>query len=370
MDLKSLFRKRESLISIDIGSTGIKMVELDTSGVRPKLVNVGFSPIVGEIFSNNAITKPDKISEQITSLLEANSVADKRVCTAVPGPSVFTKKIKMPKLDLGELATNIQFEAGNFIPHNIDAVKLDYHIIGESGKNQLDVLVVAVKNEILDSLIECFSYAGLEVAVADVDCFAIQNMFELGYPEMTSKAVALINIGARYSSINICKNGQSLFTGDVPVGGKLFTDAIVEVMGVTADQAEGLKRKKKPANGANAAQNDAIAGAVQDILDRNIEYVAAELNRQLSFFWNASGAEEQIDSIMLTGGGSLVPGLAEELSEKTGINCTLMDPLRGVEKSSSFDAAYLAEIGPVMSVAIGMGIRQPGDKIIPEYDED
>lgn len=369
MSLKSLLRRSESLISIDIGSTAIKMLELDTSGPRPKLVNIGVSPVAGEIFANNTITKGEKIAEQISALLEANSVGDKRVCTAVPGPAVFTKKIKMPKLDAAELATTVQFEAGNFIPHNIDAVRLDYHVIGEAGKNQLDVLVVAVKNEILDSFLETFSYAGLEVAVADVDCFALQNMFELGYPEMATKTVALVNIGARYSSINICKNGQSLFTGDVAVGGKLFTDAIVEVMGVPVDQAEALKRKQKPA-GSSTAQNDAIAGAVQDILDRNIEYVASELNRQLSFFWNASGAEEQIDSIMLTGGGSLIPGLADELSEKTGINTQLIDPLRGIEKGEGFDAAYLQEIAPTMSVAVGMGIRQPGDKITPEYDED
>ncbi|MBN8550144.1 MAG: type IV pilus assembly protein PilM [Deltaproteobacteria bacterium] len=369
MDFKALLRRSESLISIDIGSSAVKMLELDTSGDRPKLLNIGIAPIVGEIFSNNTITKGEKIAEQITALLEANSVGDKRVCTAIPGPSVFTKKIKMAKMDPAELASNVQFEAGNFIPHNIEAVHLDYHVIGEAGKNQLDVLVVAVKNEILDSFLECFSYAGLEVAVADVDCFAVQNMFELGYPELTSKTVALVNIGARYASINICKNGQSLFTGDVPVGGKLFTDAIIEVMGVPADQAEALKRKKKTA-GSSTAQNDAIAGAVQDILDRNIEYVASELNRQLSFFWNASGAEEQIDSIMLTGGGSLMAGLADELSEKTGISCSILDPLRGIEKGDGFDAAYLQEIAPLMSVAVGMGIRQPGDKITPEYDED
>lgn len=370
MDLKSLFRRSESLISIDIGSTAVKMLELDTSGDRPKLVNLGVSPVGYEIFSNNAITKGEKVAEQISALLEANSVADKRVCTAVPGPAVFTKKIKMPKLDPVELANSVQFEAGNFIPHNIDAVKLDYHIIGEAGRNQLDVLVIAVKNEILDSFLECFSYAGLEVAVADVDSFALQNMFELCYPEMVAKTVALVNVGARYSSINICKNGQSLFTGDVAVGGKLFTDAIAEVMGVPADQAEALKCKNAPATGGSAAQNDAMAGAVQDVIDRNIEYMASELNRQLSFFWNASASEDQIDSIMLSGGGSLVKGLAEELSERTGIQCATMDPLRGIEVGDSFDPAFLQEVGPMLSIAVGLGIRQPGDKIIPDYDED
>ncbi|MBX7143747.1 MAG: pilus assembly protein PilM [Oligoflexia bacterium] len=369
MGFKDFFKKQESLIAIDIGASSIKLLELDISGARPKLLNIGSASLSGDIFSNNVITKTDKVSEQITALLEANSVADKRVITAVPGPAVFTKKIKMPKVDLVELAGNIQLEAGNFIPHNLEAVRLDYHIIGESGKSQLDVLVAAVKDEILDSFMECFSLAGLEVAVVDVDFFAMQNMFELGYPDLVSKTVALVNMGTRYSSINICKGGDSLFTGDVAVGGKLFTDGIVEVMGVSADEAEALKRKGTTSGSGSKAADDAMAGAIQDVIDRNIEYAAGELNRQLSFFWNASGADEAIDSILLSGGGSLVPGLVSELSEKTGIRCEALNPLKGVEIGDGFDSAYIQELSPFMSVAVGMGIRSPGDKIIPEYEE-
>jgi type IV pilus assembly protein PilM len=366
----SIFKKREPLVAVDIGASGIKLVELDIAGDKPRLLNIGVAALSGEVFSNNTIVKPEKIAEQITALLEANSIGDKRVITAVPGPAVFTKKIKMAKMDAAELASNVMLEAGNFIPHNIDNVKIDYHVIGESGRSQLDVLVVAVKDEILDSFLSCFSLAGLEVAIVDVDHFAIQNMFEMSHPELVAKTVALVNMGARYSSINICKAGHSLFTGDVAVGGKVFTDAIVETMGVSAEQAENLKRKGGSAVSGSKAASDAMADAVQEVIDRNIEYAAGELNRQLSFFWNASGADESIDSILLSGGGCLVPGLVEELSEKTGIPCQLVDPLSGIDTGDSFDAAYLKEIGPLMSVAIGMGIRSPGDKVVPEFDED
>jgi type IV pilus assembly protein PilM len=366
----SLFKKREALLAIDIGAAGIKLVELDINGDTPKLLNIGHAIVAGDIFSNNTITKTEKIAEQITALLEGNSIADKRVITAVPGPAVFTKRIKMARMDATELASNITLEAGNFIPHNIDAVKLDYHVIGQSGKSQIDVLVAAVKDEILESFASCFSMAGLEVAIVDVDHFAIQNMFELNYPELLNKTVALVNMGARYSSINICRGGDSLFTGDVAVGGKLFTDAIVETMGVPFEQAENLKRKGGSAVSGSKAANDAMADAVQDVIDRNIEYVAGELNRQLSFFWNASGADESIETILLSGGGCLIPGLLEELSEKTGIPCQLADPLRAIDKGDNFDAAYLKELAPLLSVAVGMGIRSPGDKEIPEFDED
>jgi type IV pilus assembly protein PilM len=359
MNLKKLFQKNESLVSIDIGASSVKLIELDLSGSKPRLINVAVSPMGMDIFANNAISKPDKVSEKIAAMLESNSINDKRAATAMPGPSVFTKKIKMPKLGMAELSNSVQFEAGNFIPHNVDAVKLDFHVLGEAGKNQLDVLVVAVKNEIIDSFVNTLALAGLETAVVDVDYFAMQNVFELGYPELIPSTVALVNIGTRYSSINICRNGESLFTGNIALGGKQFSDAIAEGLGVQPAEAEELKR--------NRHSNKTLQDAVQDIMDRNIEYVAGEFNRQLSFFWNASGADEGIDKIIITGGGSLVPGLMEELAEKVGIECMALDPFKGIECGSNIDQAFLKEISAAMSVCVGMGLRQPGDKEVPDY---
>jgi len=355
---KSLFKKSESLISVDIGGAGVKLMELDISGARPKLLNIAYAPLPADIFSTNAISKTEKVAEVITSLLESNSIGDKRAVTAMPGPSVFTKKIKTQKMDSTELASNIRFEAGNFIPHNIDAVRLDYHVLGESGKSQIDVLVVAIKNEIIDSYMAALSLAGLETAVVDVDHFAVQNMFEMGYPEDTPKTIALINMGSRYSSINICRAGSSLFTGDIPLGGKLFTDALVNDLGLSAEEAELVKRGK-PSKKGDPAQ-------IKEIVDKNIEYVASEFNRQLSFFWNASGADDGIDKIVLCGGGGLVKGLLEELNEKTGIECSYADPLRGITVPDNFDANFLKEISPLMSVCAGMAIRQPGDRVVLE----
>lgn len=360
MSWKDLFKKKESLISIDIGSSAVKLLELDLTENTPTVVNVGVAPLSGEIFANNIISKSEKVAEHISSLLEANSIADKRVCVALPGPSVFTKKIKMPKMSLNELHSNIYFEAGNFIPHNIEAVRLDYHILGESGKNQLDVLVVAVKNEIIDSFTNTLSLAGLEAAVVDVDYFALQNMFELCYPELFEKTVALINVGARYSSINICRKGESLFTGDIAVGGKLFTEAVAEVAGVSPEEAEKIKRTGDPSTPEIETINDAI--------DKKVEYVASEFNRQLSFFWNASGSDEGIDSIMLTGGGSLISRLSEDLAEKTGLECAMLDSFKGLQAAEGIDPEYLKQLSPIMSINVGMGIRQPGDKVIPNLD--
>jgi len=364
--LDFLLKKKESLIGLDIGATGIKLIELDLSASKPKIINLAFSPFSADVFSGNSIEKTESVAEQVTQLLESHAISDKRVVTSVPGPSVFTKRIKMPKVPPNELKSNIFFEAGNFIPHNIDAVKLDFHVIGESGKNQLDVLVVAVKNEIIDSFTDCLALAGLETAVVDVDGFALQNAFEFSHPELLDQTVALVNVGARYTTINICKGGESLFTGDISMGGKLFTDAIAEVLSIPANEAEEIKKKLGGAKTQASSVQSILDDSVQDIVERNIEYMSSEFNRQLSFFWNASGADEGIAAIALTGGGSRIPGLLEELKEKSGIECMRLEPFRNLDRSEEIDEKLIEDLAPCMSICMGLGLRQAGDKVLPD----
>lgn len=356
MVFAKIFKKMESLMALDLGSTAIKLIELDLEAEKPKILNVACASTSVEAISNNIVTKPQPISDQITEILEANGIGDRRVVTAVPAPSVFTKRIKMPKVTASELRSAVQMEAGNFIPHNIDAVRLDFHVIGEADRNQLDVLVAAVKNEVIDSFLDCIALSGLETAIVDVDYFALQNVFELNHPDLMSQTVALVNMGARYSSINICREGQALFCGDISVGGKLLTEALKEGLGIQYADAEKIKR---------TAGSPGLDEATREIIDRHVEYAASEFNRQLSFFWNASGADGGIDRILLSGGGSLLPGLGSELAERTGIEVGKLSVFKALDGGENVDREYLKEIEAQMAIAVGMAIRTPGDKEIP-----
>jgi len=115
MSFLSLLRKKEPLLSLDIGTSGIKLIELDLSPAKPRLVNIAMAPLAADVFSNNAISKTDVVAQQLSSILEANSITPKRVAIALPGPSVFTKVIKTQQMDISEVASYIQLEAGSFI---------------------------------------------------------------------------------------------------------------------------------------------------------------------------------------------------------------------------------------------------------------
>jgi type IV pilus assembly protein PilM len=354
--LKSLFKTTDSevLVSIDIGTSAIKVMELDVSDETPKLISAASTPTPSGSIANNTITRPDQIAAAIRSLLDANEIKSQEAVICLPGPTAFVKKVTLAATRLDDLADNIAYEAGNFIPHKIDAVHMDYQVLRRMPNGSLEVLLVAVKNEIINSYLDSVIQAGLEPAIADVDYFALENAFELNYPEEREKTIALVNIGSRYSSVNIMQNGASLFTGDVSVGGRLYTDALCETLSMEPKVAEKTKMGDIPA--------EYDANLIAETLERTTEHIAAELHRQLGFFWNASATDKSIDAVYISGGGSLAPGLLEELSAKTGITCKPLESFKVIDTSSGFDEDFLREIGPQMAVSVGLSSRRNGDK--------
>ena len=352
----SLFNKNDTqpYISVDIGTSAIKVMSLDVSGAKPKLLSAGSAPTPANCITNNAISRPDQVGAAIRSVIEANEIAGTRATIALPGPSVFTKKITLARQSLKDLDANIRFEASNYIPHSIDAVHLDYQVLNSAGTSTMDVLLVAVKNEIIRSYIAALEAAGLEPAIADVDYFALENMFALNYPEELNKVIAMVNVGARYSGVCILQDGRSLFSGDVGVGGRLYTDALCETLGMQPAEAEQAKM------GASIDGYD--ASLVNETIDRTTEHIAGELHRQLGFFWNAAATDRGIEAIYLAGGSAQAQGLIEELGARTGMVCNLLEPLRAVDWTANFDSEYIDEIQLSMGVSVGLALRRRGDK--------
>lgn len=346
--------KNEPYVSVDIGTSAIKVMCVDTASPKPKLLGAGVGTTPAGAINNNTVVKTEQVGNAIRSLVAANGITATKAAFVIPGTCAFTKKITIGYQALKDLRQNIAFEAGNYIPHSVDAVHLDFQVLRANGKSTMDVLLVAVKNEIVLSYFNAVEAAGLQPVIADVDHFALENMFELNYPEEKKRTVALVNIGARYSSVNIMQNGESIFSGDVSVGGRLYTDSLCESLGMQPQQAETAKSGAK----VDGFDDHLVAEA----RDRTTEHMAAELHRQLGFFWNAAGTDQPIESIYVCGGSAQVPGLLEELSARTGLNCNLVKTLRNLDWSENFDEEFIGEVGLSMGVSVGLALRRVGDK--------
>jgi type IV pilus assembly protein PilM len=300
------------------------------------------------------VAEPERVADAIRTLIAAKGVRARKAVTAVPGPAVMIKRVALPAQSRQDIENTILFEAGNFIPEDLENVNLDYQIIGESSEsNQIEVLLVAAKKDIVNSYSDTLRAAGLIPAVVDVDYFALDNMYELGNEPSPDRIVALVNIGARYSSINILKGGRSTFTGDVPVGGRDVTEALTRDLGVTVDEAERLKAGEL-SDTVDAEQVSMALGPAMDALIEEVHYA-------LSFFWTAA-TDERVDALFLSGGAARMPELCERLAERTGAPVQVVNPLANVELSRIADQQMLRQRGPEFAVAMGLAVRRPDDK--------
>lgn len=348
------FRTDEGYVALDIGSSSIKMVEAAVEKNGYRVINVGILPLPATAIQNNMVADKDVVVRTIQSLVHNHGVKATQVISAVPGRVAIIKKIQLPVQEEEELEANVEFQASQVIPDTLENVNLDYQALDylEVG-NKMDVLLVAVKKDIINSYSQVIKDAGLTPTIIDVDYFAMENMYEINYEPESNDVVGLIHVGARYTSINVLKHGVSAFTGDLPVGGEAFTEALVHALQLSYDQAETLK-----VTGQSEGKKSAD---VATLLKPTADYLVAEISRTLSLY-RAVADEEGIHKIYLSGGSAKVPGLSRILAERLGVGVELSEPFRGFKVSKNIDRDYLADSAPALAVGAGLSIRRPGDK--------
>lgn len=348
-----LFRRNGRFIALDIGSSSVKLLEVEGGIGNYQVRGFGSHPLPASAIQNNMVQEPEPVAAAIRDLVKQCNATARQVITAVPGPAVIIKKIQLPSQSPKELENSVLFEAGNFIPENLENVHLDYMITDVLEKeNQFEILLVAVKKDIINSYTTTIQMAKLEPVVADVDYFALENMFDLNYAPADKDVVALVNIGARYSCMNILRGNRSTFTGDVPVGGKEFNDALVRNLGVAFGEAERIKLGKSTEHPPDQ---------VEPVLQPVKEFLAEEIHRALSFFWTAA-TDESIGAIYLSGGAARMPGLKDLLAERLEVPVQFVQPFEKVTFAHGVDREALEREAAAYAVAVGLGVRRPGDK--------
>lgn len=355
MGLMSFLSPPKEILGLDIGSSRIKLVELEPSPQGITLRDFAIAEVSSEIFEGYSLSRPEVVGELISNLVRVNKFVSREVAVAVPAPAVFVKRIRVPRVPRAELPLTVRMEAANIIPHSIDALRLDYHVLGEAPKDQLDLILIAAKQEITNSFIEATLNAELETRIIDTEAFAIQNAYEATEGAAhQDESVALLNIGARYTAVNVVRNGASLITGDIPVGGRGLTEELARSLGISPKEAEELK-----CNVNNGHQG-------RSMLDNQLDHMSAELSRQLLFLCSTAGFPINISRIVLSGGGAMPESLPVLIANKTGIACSVFNPFKHMIIGGQFEAERLTAIGPAMAVAVGLALRRLGDKIFPE----
>ena len=348
-----LSRKIEP-IALDIGSTFIKLVQLKGSKGAYQLSKFGMVPLPPEVIVEGAVMDAGRVVDAIKELITAQNVKAKEAVISVSGSSVIIKRISVSDTTEEELTESIKWEAEQYIPFSIEDVNVDFQKLGPgTAEGQADVLLVAVKKDKINDYVNLVKEAGLEPVVMDVDAFALANMYELNY-EMNTGITALLNIGASVMNISILKDGMSIFTRDITVGGNRYTEALQKEFGLSYEDAEKVKR------GTIAEGLD--AGNVASVMSSVTEDIVGETQRSFDFFRSTTGSDS-VSRVLVSGGCARIGNFISALSERIGIPVEITNPFKNIKVDPKhFNPAALQEAGPQCAVAVGLAIRRPGDR--------
>lgn len=350
------FGKKERLIGLDIGSKSIKAAEISETKKGPTLERFGIIELAPGLIEDGAIKDTEQVAATIRQLFKDYGIKNHNVALSVGGYSVIVKKINVQSMPEDQLQDSISVEAEQYIPFDISDVNLDFQILGEneSNPNQMNVLLVAAKKEMVNDYVNIAQMAGLNPCIIDVDAFGLQNIYEVNYSPADDENTALIDIGASKTSLNILKGNTSVFMRDVSLGCGQINQKIASLIDCTIEEAEQIKF---------GDQSDKIsAGDLTDIVTSVVSDWCTEIRRALDFFYSTY-PDDQIKRIMLSGGGGNIKEFRQLLSVETSAEVMTVNPFENFHiDDNKFDVEFLKRIAPQASICMGLATRKVDDK--------
>lgn len=323
-------------VGIDIGTSSIKLIELQDKKGKLELLKCAASAITGK-----------DVKTSLKDLLAFSKLSAKRANISLSGPSVIVRYIEMPPMNKEELRSAIKFEGGKYIPFDIKDAIMDSAVLGKSLSGAANrVLLVAAKKDRVNERMEMFKDIGLDIASIDVDAMAIFNSFHrLGMETKQESVYAMVNIGARFSNVNIVSGGCPCFTRDVIWGGADLTNKIKELPGLSHDEAEALKRSP-------GERKTEIAGAITPALEKFISEV------RMSFDYFETQFGKNVERVYISGGTAYLFNMQDFLKEDLGTEIVLWNPLEGVKILDESVDKSLAGCPAQFAVAMGLALRK------------
>ena len=350
-----MFVSKRGTIGLDIGSRYLKMAQLEAVRDEYELTLFSMLPLDRDTVSDGLVLNKPRLVSSIKALCNQAGIKKGEVAIGLSvHSSVITKVIKVPQITEEELSLNIKYEAEQYIPFDIKEVNIDFQILGPDPEEagMISVMLVAVKTNVIRDYADAVEQAGLTPVIADIDCFAISNIYETNYGGSDRRPVALVNIGACKTNISIVKNGRPVFTRDTGVGSNAHTDAIERALNITKEKAERVKLGE-PLDGVKREE-------VSEIIEKTSDEIYAEVYRSFEYFRSGAG-EEELGGIVLSGGAALLSGFATLMSERLGIRVEVAEVFRKIIMSDKVGAS-VRDIAPMTAVAIGLALRRAGDR--------
>jgi type IV pilus assembly protein PilM len=345
-------RKNPPLVGLDISSTAIKLLELSRSGGRYRVESYTVEPLPANSVVEKSIADVEAVGEAIRRAVKRSGTKCKFAAVAVAGSAVITKVISMPaSLGDDEMESQIALEADQYIPYPLDEVNLDFEVLGPSVKNpeRVDVLLAASRSENVESRTAAAELGGLTARIVDVEAFAMENAFTLIAEMMedggADRTIAVVDIGATMTTLNVMHDRKSIYTREQVFGGKQLTEEIQRRYGLSYEEA-GLSKK----------QGGLPDNYIPEVLEPFKESMVQQVSRSLQFFFSSS-PYNGVDHIVLAGGCASIPDIDELIAQKTGTETSIANPFANMSLSGKVRPESLSSDAPSMMIACGLALR-------------
>jgi type IV pilus assembly protein PilM len=355
ISLGSLFnRQPASLLGLDISSSSVKLVELgrDKAG-NLVLERCAIEPLERGWINDGNVEKFEEVAEAVRRLVKKSGTKTKNVAMALPPSAVITKKIVLPGgMSEQELEIQVESEANQYIPFSLDEVSLDFCVMGPSptSAGDVEVLIAASRREKVQDRQGLAEAAGLKPVIIDVESYAsrlatsrlIQSLPNQGVDTM----VALFEVGAFTTSMQVIRNDEVLYDRDQAFGGAQLTQLIVRQYGFSPEEAESKKR-------SGDLPEDYESGVLKPFVDS----MAQEIGRALQFFFTST-PHNRVDYIMLAGGSAALPGLTEAVTQQTSFASSLVNPFDGMQIGEGVREKKMRREAPSYLTSCGLAMRR------------
>lgn len=348
----SFGRKRNtSLVGVDISTTTVKLVELGVAGGRYRVESYGVEPLQPNCVVDKNIVDVELVGEAIDRLVRRSRPRTTQAAAAVAGTAVITKVIDMEAgLTDDERETQIRLDADQYIPYPLNEVNLDFEVLPEpsaAGPSRVNVLLAASRTENVDQRVEALAIGGLTTRLVDVESFAMERAYGLVADSLGDlpEVVAIFDIGHNTTTLSVLRNESAIYSREQTFGGRQLTEEIQQYYGLSLEEATRAKR--------DGSLPDTY---YPEVLNPYLERVVQQVMNMLQFFFSATQFND-VDHILLAGGGASLPGLPELLQQRLGNRVSIANPFVDMTFAPHLDVNAIDMDAPGLMIACGLAMR-------------
>ena len=345
--------KSRPLLGLDITTSSVKLIELSMSGGQYRVESYAAEATPPNSINEKAIVDANAVGEAIKRAVKRSGARAKEAAVAISGDAAITKVIQMPRtLGENELEGQVEMQADQYIPFPMEEVSFDFEVIGPSEKDpdMLDVLLVATRSENVEQRLAACAAAGLTARIVDVEAFALENACRLLTHQMPDgglgRVIAVVDFGASSTTFSVLRDLKVIYTRDFAFGGQQLTEEVMRTYGLSMEEAGRAKKE------------GGLPGNYEtEVLGPFIDDMCQQVSRSLQFFLASGAGREQPEQILICGGCANIPGAAEMIQSRVGIESQRGDPLGQMKVSQKAKAQAVKKDATALLTACGLALR-------------